>query len=136
MNGENLRTKAANAEVSSHTHLINTFISNQSLLARFSNFQRGSRTCLGHLERHFAHILIFPRWRLPHCSSPSSSRQSLNREGRWGTTDEFTTSFLHFYLLSIALLDLVNSRPVHSLMLSPQIFLCLPCLLSPFHCTL
>ena len=34
---------------------------------------------------------------------------SLSREGRWGTTDDFTTSFLHFSLLSTALWDLVNS---------------------------
>ena len=49
---------------------------------------------------------------------------SLNREGRWGTTDDFATSFLqfslfsHFSLFSTALWDLPNSRPVHSLMLS------------------
>ena len=30
---------------------------------------------------------------------------SLNREGRWGTTDDFTTSFLHFALFSTTLLD-------------------------------
>ena len=53
----------------------------------------------------------------------------LNREGRWGTTDDFATSFLHFCLFSTALLDLANSRPVHSLMLSSHLFLCLPCLL-------
>ena len=58
--------------------------------------------------------------------------QSLNREGRWGTTDDFATSFLHFSLFSTALWDLPNSRPLHSLMLSQQIFLCLPCLLPPF----
>ena len=58
--------------------------------------------------------------------------QSLNREGRWGTTDDFATSFLHFSLFSTALWDLANSRPVHSLMLSSHLFLCLPCLLSPF----
>ena len=29
--------------------------------------------------------------------------QPLNREGRWGTTDDFATSFLHFSLLSTAL---------------------------------
>ena len=51
---------------------------------------------------------------------------------RWGTTDDFTTSFLHFSLFSIALWDLANSRPVHSLMLSSHLFLCLPCLLPPF----
>ena len=57
---------------------------------------------------------------------------SLNHEGRWGTTDDFATSFLHFSLFSTALWDLPNSRPVHSLMLSSHLFLCLPCLLPPF----
>ena len=38
---------------------------------------------------------------------------SLNREGRWGTTDDFATSFLHFSLFSTALWDLPNSSPVH-----------------------
>ena len=56
----------------------------------------------------------------------------LNREGRWGTADDFTTSSLHFSLFSTALWDLANSRPVHSLMLSSHLFLCLPCLLPPF----
>ena len=37
----------------------------------------------------------------------------LNREGRWGTTDDFATSFLHFSLFSSALWDLLNSRSVH-----------------------
>ena len=58
--------------------------------------------------------------------------QSLNREGRWGTTDDFATNFLHFPLFSTALWDLPNSRPVHSLMLSSHLFLCPPCLLPPF----
>ena len=53
--------------------------------------------------------------------------QSLNHEGHWGTTDDFATSFLHFSLFSTALLDLANSRPVHSLMLSSHLFLCLSC---------
>ena len=53
--------------------------------------------------------------------------QFLNREGRWGTTDDFATSFLHSSLFSTALWDLANSRPVHSLMLSSHLFLCLPC---------
>ena len=58
--------------------------------------------------------------------------QSLNREGRWGTTDDFETSFLHFSLFFTALWDLPNSRPVHSLMLPSHLFLCLTCLLPPF----
>ena len=62
----------------------------------------------------------------------SLSHLSLNHEGRWGTTDDFATSFLHFSLFSTALWDLPNSRPVHSLMLSSHLFICLPCLLPPF----
>ena len=57
---------------------------------------------------------------------------SLNRDGRWCTTDDFITSFLHSFLSSTALWDLANSRPVHSLMLSSHLFPCLPCLLCPF----
>ena len=68
----------------------------------------------------------------PVCRSISSSHLSLNREGRWGATDDFVTSFLHFSLFSTVLWDLANSRPVHSLMLSSDRFLCLPCLLPPF----
>ena len=56
---------------------------------------------------------------------------SLNRQGRWGTTDDYATSFLHFSLFSTALWDLPNSRPVHSLMFC-HLFLCLPCRLPPF----
>ena len=40
-------------------------------------------------------------------------------EGRWGTTDDFATSFLHFSLFSTALWNLANSRPVHSLCCLP-----------------
>ena len=61
-----------------------------------------------------------------------SSHLFFNREGRWGTTDDFATSFLHVSLFSTALWDLPNSRPVHSLMLSSHLFFCLPCLLPPF----
>ena len=75
-------------------------------------------------------------------TKPSSERQRqdrtspsfhlfLNRDGRWDTTDDFATSFLHLSLFSTALWDLPNSRPVHSLMLSSHLFLCLPCLLPP-----
>ena len=56
---------------------------------------------------------------------------SLNCRGCWEITDDFT-SFLQFSLFLTALLDLVNSRPVHSLMLSSDLFFYLPCLLLPF----
>ena len=51
-----------------------------------------------------------------------SSHQSLNREGRWGTTDNFATSFLHFPLFSTAFWNLANSKPVYFLMLSSHLF--------------
>ena len=57
---------------------------------------------------------------------------SLNHESRWGTTDDFATSFLHFSLFSAALWDSLNSRPLHCLMLSSHLFLSLPCLFPPF----
>ena len=62
----------------------------------------------------------------------SPSPPPLTTGGRWDTIDDFTTSFLHFSLFCPALWDLVSSRPVHSLMLFSQQFLCLPCLLPPF----
>ena len=40
--------------------------------------------------------------------------------------------FSIFSMFSTALWDLPNSRPVHSLMLSSHLFLCLSCLLPPF----
>ena len=67
-------------------------------------------------------------WLISHLSS----HLTLNCEGRWGTTDDFATSFLHFPLFSTALWDFPNSRPVHSLMLSSHLFLCLPFLLPTF----
>ena len=57
---------------------------------------------------------------------------SLNSEDRFGTTDDFTTSFPHCPLFSTAPCNLANSRPVHSLMLSSHLLLCLPCLLPLF----
>ena len=63
---------------------------------------------------------------------PASSNLSFNRKGHLGTTDDFVASFLHFSLFFTAFWDLANSRPVHSLMLSSHLFLCLPCLLPPF----
>ena len=69
----------------------------------------------------------FP-WQSHHHHHHHHHHLSLNGEGRWDTTDDFATSFLHFSLFPTALWDLPNSRPVHSLMLSSHLFLCLPCL--------
>ena len=56
-------------------------------------------------------------------------------ERRRGTTGEFTTAPFHLVLFSAALVELAKSIPVHSLILSSQLFFCLPFFFS-FHCTL
>ena len=50
---------------------------------------------------------------------------------RWGTTVDFTTSFLHSSRFSVFRSMICRSRPVHSLMLSSHRFLCLPLRLPP-----
>ena len=78
--------------------------------------------------------LLFPRELVldHHNRHHHHNHQSIHSEGLWGTTDDFATSFFHFYLFPTALWDLANSRPVHLLMLSSHLPLCLPCLLPPF----
>ena len=56
----------------------------------------------------------------------------LTAGGLRGIIDDFTTSFLHVFLLSTAVWKLVNPRPVHPLTLSSHLFFCLPCLLPLF----
>ena len=53
-------------------------------------------------------------------------------EGRRGTTDEFATIPFHLVLFSAVLVELAKSIPVHSLILSTQLFFCLPLFLFPF----
>ena len=74
------------------------------------------------------------------CVGPNSlhhhhHHQSLNREGRWGTTDDFATSFLHFSLFSTALgLAKHQACPFPDVVFPP-----LPLSASsssPFHCAL
>ena len=86
------------------------------------------------LFSHSIHLYFFPKpLRSLSCvHHHHHHHQSLSREGRWGSTDDFAISFLHFSLFSTALWDLPNSRPVHFLMLSSHLFLCPPCLLPPF----
>ena len=64
-----------------------------------------------------------------HINSP---HLSLKCNSHWGTTDDFTTNFLHFPLFSNALWNLVTSWPFYSLKLSSHLFFCLPHLLPPF----
>ena len=53
-------------------------------------------------------------------------------EGRRGTTDEFATIPFHLVLFSAALVELAKSIPVHYLILSSHLFLCLSLFLVPF----
>ena len=53
-----------------------------------------------------------------HCDFLHIHDLSLNHEGLWGTKDDFTSSVFHFSPFSIALWDLANSSPLHSLLLS------------------
>ena len=50
---------------------------------------------------------------------------------RWGTTVDFTTTYLHSSRFSAFRCMIFHSRPVHSLMLSSHRFLCLPLRLPP-----
>ena len=60
------------------------------------------------------------------------SSQSLNLGGRRGTTDDVATIPFHLFLSSAALMDSPNPIPVHSLMLSSHLYVCLPLFLAPF----
>ena len=63
----------------------------------------------------------------------SSSHLSLNREGRWGTTDDFATSYLHFSLFSTGTWRTLGlSIPWCCLPTSSSVCLVFP----PFHCAL
>ena len=63
---------------------------------------------------------------------PLHPHLSLNHGGRWDTADDPTTSFFYLSFFSTALWDFASSRPVHSLMLSSDLFFYLPCLLPSF----
>ena len=111
--------------------------------SRYCEWKRGETwSCFGDLKTMRAALFWFfylilwdsTKKRGLQLISDLISHLSFNREGRWGTTDNFATSFLHFPLFSIALIalwGLPNSMPVHSLMLSSHLCLCLPCLLLP-----
>ena len=57
--------------------------------------------------------------------------QSLNLDGRRGTTDDVATIPVHLSVSSAALKESPNYIPVHSVMLSSHVFFCLPLLLTP-----
>ena len=60
------------------------------------------------------------------------SSQSLNLGGRRGTTDDVAKMPFHLSLSSAALRESPNPILVHSLILSSNLFFCLPLLLAPF----
>ena len=99
-------------------------------LSQFTDVVLSKTPLLLNLGKERAFFLL--RSRIISLSLSLSSHLSLDHKGQWGTTDDFTTSFLNISLFSTALWDLANSRPVYSLMLSSHLFFCLPCLLPPF----
>ena len=125
---------------SSNVPLLTCNVSAYSGIVRFVPVLRHNNSLIHRFDRYsklLFRLLFFHNWTIAIPSfldAPSHHHhhQSLNREGRLGTTDNFATSFLHFPLFSTALWDLPDSRPVHSLMLSSHLFLCPPCLLPPF----
>ena len=67
-----------------------------------------------------------------YCSSSHlTTSQSLNLDGRRGTTDDVATIPFHHSRFSAVLRESPNSIPVHSLMLSSHFFLCLLLFLAP-----
>ena len=65
-------------------------------------------------------------------SYPISSYLSRSLADRWGTTVDFTASFLHSLRFSAFRNMIFHSRQVHFLMLSSHRFLCLPLRLLPW----
>ena len=65
-------------------------------------------------------------------SSLSPFTYPITAGDRWGTTDDFTASFLNFSLFSTDLWNLANSRPVHFPMFSSHLSFCMPCLFPPY----
>ena len=59
------------------------------------------------------------------------SHLSRSLADRWGTTVDFTTSFLHSVRFTAFRSIMFHGRPVHCLMLSSHRFLCLPLRLPP-----
>ena len=80
------------------------------------------------------------RYRLKYClKGPLNPKQSTNQkiypitlQGRWGTTDDVTTTPFQFVQSMVALVELAKSIPVHSLILSSHLFFCLPLLRCSF----
>ena len=64
--------------------------------------------------------------------SSNKSIYPITLHGRWGTTDDFTTTLFHLVLSSAALAEVARSISVPSLILSSHLFFCLPLYLFPF----
>ena len=79
------------------------------------------------------HVCLSMIWWYPHDNGAKQclilSYLSHSLADRWGTTVDFTTSFLHS---SAFRSSIFHSRPVHSSMLSSHCFLCLPLRLLPW----
>ena len=91
---------------------------NNPLYKKNSPQRRIEPTTLHQAGQRAQHILIL-------------SYLSRSLADRWGTTVDFTTSFLHSSRFSAFRSVMFHGRPVHSLMLSSHRFLCLPLRLPP-----
>ena len=81
----------------------------------------------GNVRSVFFIYLACPYRNLSHLSF-----QSLKLGGLRGTTDDVATIVFHPFLSSAGRRESPNPIPVHSLMLSSNLFFCLPLLLAPF----
>ena len=84
------------------------------------------RPLQSHLKgKHLVTLLELLLWQSLK-SLPLSIYLSHSLADHWGTTVDFTTSFLHFLWFLAFSRSIFHSRPVHSLMLTSHCFLCLP----------
>ena len=89
----------------------------------------GNQTCLGSLRVYQQSCIPAPYKDV--CSSSIIFTCPLTTGVVWAP-QMTSQSVSSIFLFPIDFCDLVNSRPVHSLMLSPHLFFCLPCLLPNF----
>ena len=94
-----------------------------------SNIQLSSKD--GYLKKKKKKSLLCCLKQSPDVCSIFLSYLSRNLADRWGTTVDFTTSFLHSSRFSSLRSTMFHSKPVHSLMFSSHRFFCLPLRLPP-----
>ena len=125
-------------KIKTKTNTVPAEDTNKRRLANLSDFSQENVSWSTSKIKNNRQKISLQRWRCSHAGVyPSSCRghtqshlisSHLSRSlaDRWGTTVDFTTSFLHSSWFSAFRSMIFNSRPVHALMLSSHRFLCLP----------